>query len=163
LVKHFSSEESKMTIMELGAIGEFVGAIAVVVTLIYLAIQLRQNSKTVQVSMIQAMERGVSDVLGQWSRDPETIALMRRARVSFDGLSENEKALVSTLIRRLVLHMDSMHWAFKQGVLPKEIWEREASVLRGWLNSEAGKATWRVGGWTESFRQYVESDVLQPS
>lgn len=30
-----------MTIMELGAIGEFIGAIAVVVTLIYLAFQLR--------------------------------------------------------------------------------------------------------------------------
>jgi hypothetical protein len=33
-----------MTLMELGAIGEFVGAIAVVVTLVYLAIQIRQNT-----------------------------------------------------------------------------------------------------------------------
>jgi endonuclease/exonuclease/phosphatase family metal-dependent hydrolase len=67
------------------------------------------------------------------------------------------------LIRRMVLHMDSMHWAFKEGVLPTEIWEREAFVLRGWFNSDAGKATWRVGGWTESFRQCVESDVFQAS
>jgi hypothetical protein len=34
-----------MTIMELGALGEFVGAIAVVVTLAYLAIQIRQNTR----------------------------------------------------------------------------------------------------------------------
>ena len=33
-----------MSIMELGALGEFVGAFAVVVTLIYLALQIRQNS-----------------------------------------------------------------------------------------------------------------------
>ena len=33
-----------MTIFELGALGEFVGSIAVVVTLIYLALQIRQNT-----------------------------------------------------------------------------------------------------------------------
>ncbi len=33
-----------MSIMELGALGEFVGAFAVVATLIYLALQIRQNS-----------------------------------------------------------------------------------------------------------------------
>ncbi len=37
-----------MTIMELGALGEFIGAIAVVATLAYLAIQIRQNTHTMQ-------------------------------------------------------------------------------------------------------------------
>jgi hypothetical protein len=37
-----------MSIMELGALGEFFGAIAVVVTLIYLAGQLRQNTKALR-------------------------------------------------------------------------------------------------------------------
>jgi hypothetical protein len=39
-----------MTIMELGALGEFVGAIAVVATLAYLAIQIRQNTHTMEES-----------------------------------------------------------------------------------------------------------------
>jgi hypothetical protein len=37
-----------MTILELGALGEFVGAIAVVVTLIYLAVQIRQNTQAME-------------------------------------------------------------------------------------------------------------------
>ena len=37
-----------MTLMELGALGEFVGAIGVVVTLVYLAIQIRQNTRAMQ-------------------------------------------------------------------------------------------------------------------
>jgi len=37
-----------MTIMELGALGEFIGAIAVVVTLAYLAIQIRQNTRAME-------------------------------------------------------------------------------------------------------------------
>jgi len=41
-----------MSIIELGALGEFVGAIILVVTLIYLAIQLRQNTK-IHASLIR--------------------------------------------------------------------------------------------------------------
>ena len=33
-----------MTIMELGAMAEFLGSIGVIATLIYLAIQIRQNT-----------------------------------------------------------------------------------------------------------------------
>jgi len=39
-----------MTITELGALGEFVGAIGVVITLIYLAIQIRQNTRAMEES-----------------------------------------------------------------------------------------------------------------
>jgi len=38
-----------MTIMEFGAIGEFIGAFAVVATLIYLAIQMRQNTNALKL------------------------------------------------------------------------------------------------------------------
>lgn len=37
-----------MTLMELGALGEFVGAIAVVVTLVYLAVQIRQSNQAMR-------------------------------------------------------------------------------------------------------------------
>ena len=39
-----------MTIIELGALGEFVGAIAVVATLIYLAVQIRQNTRSMDAN-----------------------------------------------------------------------------------------------------------------
>jgi hypothetical protein len=36
-----------MTIFELGAAGEFVGGIAIIVTLIYLALQVRKNHQSI--------------------------------------------------------------------------------------------------------------------
>jgi len=38
----------------MGAIGEFVGAIAVVITLMYLAVQVRQSSKVAQAAAVEA-------------------------------------------------------------------------------------------------------------
>ena len=39
-----------MTIIELGALGEFLGSIAVLATLVYLAMQIRQNTRTMDES-----------------------------------------------------------------------------------------------------------------
>ena len=44
-----------MTIVELGALGEFVAAIAVVITLIYLALQIRQNTRATHAASFHAI------------------------------------------------------------------------------------------------------------
>ncbi len=46
-----------MSIVELGAIGEFIGAIVLVVTLVYLAIQIRQTSKLQKLAMRQIITK----------------------------------------------------------------------------------------------------------
>ena len=38
-----------MTVVELGALGEFVGSIATIATLLYLALQVRQNTAPAQM------------------------------------------------------------------------------------------------------------------
>ncbi|HVH18917.1 MAG TPA: hypothetical protein VNF72_11495 [Myxococcota bacterium] len=43
-----------MTLQDLGSIGEIVGAIATVATLIYLAIQIRANTSAVQSAAAQS-------------------------------------------------------------------------------------------------------------
>jgi hypothetical protein len=50
-----------MTISELGSIGEFIGAIGVVVTLIYLAFQIRQNTAQLQQNASMAKAAAVNN------------------------------------------------------------------------------------------------------
>jgi hypothetical protein len=50
-----------MTISELGSIGEFVGAIGVVVTLIYLAYQIRQNTTQLKQNASMAKAAAVNN------------------------------------------------------------------------------------------------------
>ena len=51
-----------MNVMELGAIGELVGGVAVIATLIYLAAQVRQNTKALAASTYQDITSSASDV-----------------------------------------------------------------------------------------------------
>jgi hypothetical protein len=52
-----------MTLMELGALGEFVGSVAVFVTLIYLAVQVRQNTTQQRREETLSIQQGQNSVL----------------------------------------------------------------------------------------------------
>ena len=49
-----------MTIQELGSVGELIGAIATVATLIYLSLQIRQNT-SLQRQSLRALELSAQD------------------------------------------------------------------------------------------------------
>ena len=60
-----------MTIMELGAIGEFIGAIAVVVTLIYLAFQMRQNTNALKLNTARSVTEELQEMFSLLASNQE--------------------------------------------------------------------------------------------
>jgi hypothetical protein len=44
-----------LTLQDLGSLGELIGGIAVVASLIYLALQIRQNTRSTHASMAQSV------------------------------------------------------------------------------------------------------------
>ena len=50
-----------MTLEDLGNLGEFIAAVAVVVSLVYLALQIRQNTRSVRDSAFQAVASSVQE------------------------------------------------------------------------------------------------------
>lgn len=155
-----------MDIQTIGAWGELLGgvsgliaALGVVLTLLYLAIQLRQNTEAVRTSTIQGVERGISELMASWTTSVEKAVLVQKGFSSYDDLSDDEKTFMQFVFRRLILHMDTLFWSYRRGLLPEEIWQREQSVLRFCLNSSGGRAAWGVGGFSEPFRQFVETEI----
>ncbi len=79
-----------MTIMELGALGEFFGAVVVFITLIYLALQVRHARSELRTSVQNARLQGVRD---QWLarlQNPELV----------DAMIKVERASNSTFLQR---------------------------------------------------------------
>ena len=87
-----------MTIQDWGAIGEIIGALAVVASLIYLAMQIRQNTRQIALSLesikLAAFERNVES--GNRAReflisDPELTDLFLKGLADFRGLRSTER------------------------------------------------------------------------
>ena len=68
-----------MTLIELGALGEFIGAIGVVVTLVYLALQIRHNTRAVRSSMHQDMIESTLRIAESLSDNSEVVRIVIKA------------------------------------------------------------------------------------
>jgi hypothetical protein len=124
-----------MTIIELGALGEFIGAIAVVATLAYLAIQVRQNTHAreeaerlalaqtyqmradaLQEMLVRAAEsEHIGPILTKLTSVgyPEDIS-------SLDELDESELGRFRQWQIAQQTHWDNMFYQYQQGFLDEE-------------------------------------------
>ncbi|MDX1516582.1 MAG: hypothetical protein R3288_07070 [Woeseiaceae bacterium] len=60
-----------MTLNDLGNIGELVGGLAVVVSLLYLAVQIRHSGKIARFDAHRSLSHGMASWLGNIASDPE--------------------------------------------------------------------------------------------
>lgn len=70
-----------MDIQDFGAIGDIVGGVAVVFTLIFLAFELRRNTRSVRASTSYEAQNSIALVNEAASRDPELLKLLTRSNV----------------------------------------------------------------------------------
>lgn len=67
-----------MTISDLGSLGEFLGAIAVFTTLLFLAMQIRHANRTADDSAVVARSQSMREILLLLGRDEELAGLYQR-------------------------------------------------------------------------------------
>ena len=79
-----------MTFSELGAIGELVGGITVVVTMIFVVFELRSNRRQNRLSMLTALDKGWNEICAQVASDGELGAIHARGMKEPESLSEEE-------------------------------------------------------------------------
>jgi hypothetical protein len=88
----------------LGAVGEIVGAISVVITLVYLAVQTRQNTEAVR----HAFARGVMEDANAWRfkivEDAALSELFRKGLRDPESLDANDRYRFRMFLDALVFH-----------------------------------------------------------
>ena len=96
----------------IGAIGEVVGAVGVICTLVYLAVQIRQNNTNLEESTSAAINQSLADLNSRISSDEQFAELFLRGREDLSTLTpvelERFRAFVTDLLN-LAVHVDGRH------------------------------------------------------
>ena len=146
-----------MDIMELGAIGELVGGIAVVGSLLYVGLQIRQNSTWLRASVV--------DGASQWMASSHLFLASRENAELLAVLSTNADtddpfsvARVGQLFAGVIRIQETAHYHFRQGHYPLEIWEGYRGHLQVLASSHLFDAWWTVRRdmFNPAFRAYVD-------
>ena len=75
----------------ISAIGEIVGALAVVITLVYLAIQIREQNRESRAAAIDSLSQLWGGLMSDLSASETLSDIYLRGLADFDGLSPSEK------------------------------------------------------------------------
>ena len=77
-----------MSLEDLGNLGEALGGLAVLVTLVYLAIQTRENTKALRAATFQQVVDSFADISGSLSHDRELTEIVLKGRQDLASLDE---------------------------------------------------------------------------
>ncbi len=112
-----------MSIQDWGAIGEILGAIAVLLSLGYLALQIRQSNIHAKAESLRTATQ--SWVLQQQKAfgSEEKVAFMRRALNDYSALSLDEKGRFWAILLGYIGPFDNLYNQYHAGLLRKEVFE----------------------------------------
>ena len=137
-----------MTLEDLGNVGEFLGGIGVVVSLLYLAVQIRHSSRVAALTAGHSISLGFTEFLERLNLDPELHSLWTRAIESPESLDEAERDRSDRLMVGLFLRCLDAH---RHGELDARIAERFDRIARHYLRLTT------VQSWWERTNEFVQS------
>lgn len=123
-----------------GAIGEIVGAIAVVATLFYLARQVQDSARQTRMNTLAEMVTIYNDSFLPIYNSRENMEIWVRGLERPDALDDVEREIFFLFYRRLLNPFETAVQQRDQGILDDGVFERYRSFTETLVSSPGGKA-----------------------
>jgi hypothetical protein len=147
----------------MGAIAELLGALGVIATLFYLALQVRQNTKSVRAATFQETMRDISAVADLAAQHPDLARAYLGGLDDLGSLDEEDRQQFGVFMLAFLRRVENLVYQTEQGMLDPESWEGFREAL-GRMFSHPGIVTW----WQQSrhafnrpLRDFVEGELLR--
>jgi uncharacterized protein YllA (UPF0747 family) len=112
----------------IGAVAEIVGAVAVVVTLIFLTLQIRQNTASVRQQCYNDIFVRRQEILLRISESEDLHRIWARA-LSGERITADEGNRFTFIQAQMLKHLEDCFVQYQAGVVTRAIWEREVGMM----------------------------------
>lgn len=139
-----------------GALAEMVGALGVVASLAYLAVQIRQNTRqmadhtrSLRLAALESTANAFSRFRDPLIREPGLAALWVRGLQSYATLAPEERVRIGSLLQELFFTFQNTFARLHEGAVYEGAWLSQAQTIELMLRS-AGVREW----WAEARRLF---------
>lgn len=145
-----------MNLEVLGNLGDFVGGIAVVLTLIYLAVQIRENTKEVRNNTVQALMDRSTGLFGETISSD--IPDIQEKELTGERLTEADLIRLQLWFRRNFQFFEQVYLQFGQGRISDEVMQAYERRIVGHFSDERWPEVWASlkSLYTASFSDYID-------
>jgi hypothetical protein len=148
-----------MSFSDLAAVGSFISGIGVLISLIYLGLQVRQNTRAVRSQIHQNIADSwfsVGAMLADHAR--EFTAGLKTDASTYEGMSDEDKFAFLTCIFAFFKHFENMYLQHKEGFMAADTWNAWTGLMFMYWQMPAVQNWWKARRLTFSpeFRRFIE-------
>jgi hypothetical protein len=150
-----------MTIAELGSLGEFIASIGVLITLIYLAIQMRQNTKAVRLNTARAVTEELQNMFNLIASDKSL------SEVFMEGAQNEELGGINrlrfyTFMRNLVRVYENAYLQNREQAVAPNHWDGLTRMMIDVTAMPAFPIYWedRKHWFSDDFRLHMDTEIV---
>lgn len=143
----------------LGSYGEFVGAIAVVLTLAYLAVQIKESRAETARASRQSAQSAVGDFNLRIVSEESLYLLFCRGMFEPGKLREEEVFRFDLAAYTMFDMFETLHANWKRGGLTDQDWPKWDAIIANYLAQDGIQQFWsRLSHqFTKDFQDYIDS------
>ena len=152
-----------MDLQTLANVGEFLGGLGVIVSLIYLAVQIRGNTSSQQSETYARSLERMASMQAFMSKDHAFTKMFNEGLIDPSQLTLTQKIQFAWVLTEMFGNIEFMFFQFEQRNIPAELWDRWVETLKWWLTFPGVVAWWKgkPTPFTPAFMSCVEECIAQ--
>ena len=145
-----------MDLSRLADLAEIFGTAAIVVSLVYVAIQIRQNTKGMRLTAAQNVSRDLQNSLSLIASDTEFAEVHIKGMRDIESLSAGERHRFYVYVWHFLRSMENAYYQNKSGALEPYVWEGMVKAMSLATATNGYTAFWndRKQFFSEEFQSY---------
>jgi hypothetical protein len=143
----------------INAVAQLIAAIGVIVSLFYLAAQIRQNTRSMRAVVVDSLAHSLIDLLGPQAQNPESLRAFSVVIENWQDATERDRIQAVPFIFATFKVFENAWFQQRQGTLDRQQWEGWDAYIRIYYHRPGVKAWWsmRKMAFAPGFRNYLEA------
>jgi len=146
----------------ISAVSQLIGSVAVVVSVLYLAVQLRSSTRVARVAAMDAAAAALRDVTKPFMENAELARIWRTGLENLKTLSPEDQARFFHAAHQFLKALETIHYHYVYGLLDIQLWEGWKELLQHYVATPGINhyLTRRAPVFSERFRKFISE--LEP-
>jgi hypothetical protein len=146
----------------IGAIGQVVGAVAVVISLIYLAREVRRNTGATHLTAMRSMHDAFNRWIQQLGQYPDLAELYTRGLQDLKSLEDTEITRFTALLHGEFRNFEEIYHLKAKGHLEEDVWHGWEAAMRDTNGYPGVQFFWRLRShwFSDEFAKFIDQVQL---
>ena len=143
---------------------QIIGALAVIISLINLAIEIRKSRKQSITESMDLITKERGEFIKVLATDGDLAEIMTKGLMKDEDMNDVERFRFASYLYHLFVHLELGYRKWARGNIDDELWASWVEAIQWWLKKPKVVQWWKyndIGGFTESFKKFVNKLIFE--